>query len=74
MKQAKVSDFLTEQQIALVLHLWDHKTSAADFRQKVLAQVITPNMAEINRKLGQENDPRYLMYALEHMLSRSKPS
>lgn len=73
MKQAKVGDFLTDEQIALVFQLWTDKTSAADFREKVLAQVIQPNMAEINRKLGQENDARYLMYALEHMLTRMDP-
>jgi hypothetical protein len=73
MRNARIGDFLTDDQIALVFHLWTQKTSPADFREKVLARVIEPNMAQINRKLGQENHPRYLMYALEHMLTRLDP-
>jgi hypothetical protein len=40
-------------------------------RQQILSQVIEPNMADINRKLGQENDPRYLTYAVLYVLQRA---
>ena len=39
---------------------------------KIQAQVIEPNMAAINAKLGQENDARYLAYAVVYALSQAE--
>ena len=60
--------FLTEAQIAKAAKLYKahgHWDSVA----QIQAQVIEPNMAAINAKLGQENDARYLAYAVVYALS-----
>ena len=38
-------------------------------RIAVRDQIIIPNMARINRSLGQENNPDYLAYAVEYVLT-----
>ena len=35
---------------------------------KEFLKIITPLMPEINRKLGQENNPGYMAYALEFLV------
>jgi len=55
-------DFLTETQIKTVCKLRTAK--------KICDEVIAPNLDEINRKLGQENDPMYLAYACEHVVAQ----
>jgi hypothetical protein len=61
-------DFLTEEQITAAQELY--KTAEpGTFARLCAQQVIRPNMAEINRKLGQENDANYLAYACEYVFS-----
>jgi hypothetical protein len=63
--------FLTEVQIAQAVRLYEahgHWDSVA----QIQAQVIEPNMVAINTKLGQENSPRYLAYAVVYVLSQTK--
>ena len=62
MKTAKLTDFLTEDQIVEVAALWRTSPMPA---KSICEKVILPNIAEINRRLGQENDPMYLAYACE---------
>lgn len=57
MKQSKISDFLSEQQIQSCAKLYPDVDA-------IESQVIAPNMAEINAKLGQENSSRYIAYAV----------
>lgn len=59
-----IDQFLTPAQIKLSANL---KTARA-----ICDQVITPNIATINQKLGQENDPMYLAYAVEYVLSLAR--
>lgn len=61
MKTVSLTDFLTTEQIKQARKL----KSAA----KIAAQVIEPNIKEINKKLGQENDSLYLGYACEHVFN-----
>jgi hypothetical protein len=65
MKQATLPDFLTDAQIELCAELYPNREAIRD-------RVILPNMAEINRKLGQENDANYLSYAVMYVIRRSK--
>lgn len=67
-KTFAVADFLTVVQIQSCIRLW--KKDRNNFHANVLAEVIEPNMAEINRKLGQENDAGYLAYAVEYVLMK----
>ena len=64
MKTVTLPDFLTEQQIQKATELYPN-------REAIREQVIRPNMTEINRKLGQENDPDYLAYAVVYVIMRA---
>lgn len=59
--------FLTDEQITAALVLWRRPHMSRMFHCDVKRQIIEPNMAEINRKLGQENDPAFLAYAVEYV-------
>jgi hypothetical protein len=70
-KTITLPEFLTDGQIDKAVRLYEahgHWDSVA----KIQAQVIEPNMAAINVKIGQENDARYLAYAVVHVLSQRK--
>ena len=64
MKDITLQDFLTDEQIQAAARL---KTS-----RRIEAEVIKPNIVEIDLKLGQANDTMYLAYAVEYLLSQSK--
>jgi len=68
-KTMTLTQFLTEEQIAEAIHLY--KTRGCFAVSHIMARVIEPNMAAINAKLGQENDPRDLAYAVEYMLTHA---
>lgn len=59
MRTITLPDFLTNEQIEIAVNC----KSAKEITEKV----ITPNIDEINKKLGQENDPMYLAYACEYV-------
>ena len=71
MKTMTLPQFLTDGQIAEAFRLYKICVSEAiDFSDavaKIQAEVIEPNMAAINGKLGQENDARYLAYAVVYL-------
>jgi hypothetical protein len=68
MKTMRLPQFLTAAQIRVAAGLYaDHGMDAV---AEIQAQVIEPNIAAINAKLGQENDPRYLAYAVVYVLSQ----
>lgn len=69
-KTATLSEFLTEAQLAACVRLFELYGTAAV--TQIQAQVIHPNMPAINEKLGQENDARYLAYAVVHALSQTQ--
>jgi hypothetical protein len=69
-KHISIADFLTEAEIEQAITIY--KTAApGTFARLVAEQIITPNMARINKALGQENDSRYLAYAVEHVLNQA---
>lgn len=70
MRTIAVGDFLTQEQAKTACRLWALHGSGKAFIDAVVGEIIEPNLAEINRKLGQENDPRFLAYAVEHVLSQ----
>jgi hypothetical protein len=68
-KTVTLPQFLTEAQINEAVRLYQaHGTHAV---AQIQALVIEPNMAAINEKLGQENHPRYLAYAVLHVLTQT---
>jgi hypothetical protein len=66
-KTVTLPQFLTEAQITEVLRLYAFHGD--DAVEAIQTQVIEPNMATIDAKLGQENDPRYLAYVVVHVLA-----
>jgi len=66
-KTMTLPEFLTEPQINAALRLYE--IHGMDAVPQIQAQVIEPNMVTINAKLGQENDARYLAYAVLYVLS-----
>lgn len=65
MKTIAIGDMLTDEQIQRCCALYPS-------RERILEEVVKPNMAEINRKLGQENDPNYLSYAIVYVLGQGE--
>lgn len=69
-KQVTIGQFLTEAQIIAALAIW--RRDRANFRRRVVVEIIKPNMDEINRKLGQDNSPEFIGYALEYVFSKGE--
>ena len=68
MKTMTLPDFLTAAQIEHAQRIY--RKLNMDAVKVIREEVIEPNMAEINRKLGQENDASYLAYAVVYVLSQ----
>jgi len=71
MKSMTLPDFLTPAQIDSAQALYRKFKGTGKFATECAKQIIEPNIAEINRKLGQENDPKYLAYACEYVFSQT---
>lgn len=69
-KQFSIQDFLTEAQINQAAKIYKDTPSGRQATE-ICERVIKPNLAEINRKLGQENDPKYLAYVVEYVFSQT---
>lgn len=67
MKTMKVADFLTDHQIEQCLAL-AREHGVTKCHEPIREEVIRPNLAEINKKLGQKNHPGYLAYMIQHCL------
>jgi hypothetical protein len=63
-KTCKLGDYLTDAQIERCIALYP-STDA------IRREVIEPNMTEINRKLGQENDAQYLAYMVTYAIEQA---
>jgi hypothetical protein len=65
-----VADFLTqdEQERAIKLH---NEASPGSFARRCADEIITPVLPRINKKLGQENDAKYLAYVVEYAIVQS---
>lgn len=70
MKQITLPDFLTDEQIQAALAIYREHKDSGRVAALIAANVITPNMAVINQKLGQENDAHYLAYCCEHVFNQ----
>lgn len=71
MRTITLPDFLTPAQINKAKALYRlHKTTGR-FATVCAELVIQPNIEQINNKLGQENDPKYLAYACEAVFSQA---
>jgi hypothetical protein len=69
-KTVSITQFLTEPQILLARRLYAASRDQGDAVAQIHAQVIEPNLAAINEKLGQENDAHYLAYAVVYIFDQ----
>lgn len=68
-KSVRLPDFLTDAQIQRSIELYGlHGTASVS---PIETEVIAPNLAAINAKLGQPNNARFLAYAILHVLSQA---
>lgn len=67
-KLVRIGDFLTDEQIRKA-RLVQKTAPPTRLHKWLVEQIIRPNMAEINAKLGQENDEDYLAYAVEYAMT-----
>lgn len=74
-KQVKLSEFLTDEEINLCMKVAETiQAGSTEYVDWVANGITGPNIDRINQKLGQENDPRYLAYAISWvMLAGRKP-
>ena len=64
-KDVKIADFLTKAEIEKAKSLYiKHKPHL--LCSILVDKIIGPNLQRINESLGQENDPRFLAYAVEY--------
>ena len=68
-KTFTLADFLTSKQINEAKKIYDKLDSPA---KEICQKIIQPNIADINKKLGQENDPMYLAYVCEYVFEQAK--
>ena len=61
MRKITIEQFLTKEQIEKAINLKKAKD--------ICREIIEPNLSEINRKIGQENDAMYLSYMVEYVVS-----
>lgn len=77
-KQITIDQFLSDEEIDRAAQLFVQLEGTGKFASTLDAEIITPNIERINQALGQENNPRYLAYAVEYVLmesnKRSHPS
>lgn len=66
MRTVRLDHFLTDDQIKQAATIM-REAGPGEAAMRVCEEVIKPNISEINEKLGQENDPRYLSFALEYV-------
>lgn len=66
-----VSEILTKEEISSAKKLYD-SVDIGSFAKECSSQIIAPVIDRINNQLGQENDPTYLAYAVEHTFLKRK--
>ena len=70
-KTVAVTDFLTERQIGQALDIYEKAPDQGAAKREIQEKIIEPNLAAINRCLGQENDAAYLAYAVVYVCQQA---
>jgi heme oxygenase len=70
MKTMTIDQFLTSEEIDRAAALYQKLAGTGTFAATVDAEIIAPNMERINKALGQDNDSRYLAYAVEYVFNQ----
>lgn len=70
MKQISIFDFLTDQQVSEAWKLFVKCGKSGTSFHDAMTENLKPLMPEIDKKLGQENSPEFLAYAVEYVFLR----
>ena len=73
-KSVRITDFLNEEQWERAVAIWNEllkNPRPPSFAQRVCDEITAPNIAEINRMIGQENEPKFLAYFIEYIFIQS---
>ena len=70
MKSITIDQLLTPAELERAMVLYRQLAHMGRFAATLDAEIITPNIERMNKVLGQENNPRYLAYAVEFVLSQ----
>ncbi len=68
MVSVTIREFLTADEVDKAVKLYTYHRPA--FHKRCREEIIKPVIDRINADLGQENDPDYLVYAIEAVLAR----
>jgi len=71
MQMVTLNQFLSDREIRHAVKLFRELGSGGRFIHAVEENIIRPNLDRINAALGQENDPTYLAYAIEYVLTKA---
>jgi hypothetical protein len=70
----KLGDILTPAQIKKAMAIClDSDRTGKPAAPRITSELITPNIRRINKRTGQDNDTRYLGYAVEFALRENRP-
>lgn len=69
-KQVQIKDFITEEQFEAAFKLYV-TAEPGTFARRCATEIIEPILPEINQKLGQENNAKYIAYVLEGAFSQT---
>ena len=72
MHKITIDQLLTPAELARAVELYKAHAGTGRFAATLDAEIITPNIERMNKALGQPNNPRYLAYAVEFVLSQVK--
>lgn len=67
-RMVSLANFLSDEDVIQAEKIF--KTDRANFHKRVQTELIEPNIRRINLDLGQQNDPGYLAYAVEHVFNQ----
>lgn len=65
MKSVTLKDFLTPDEI--------EEARMLKHAREIKKKIVDPNLKRINAALGQQNDPMYLAYMIEYVVSIARP-
>ena len=63
-RSVRIEEFVTDE-------MFEQIKAIGPDAARIATEVMEPNMAEINRKLGQENDAHYLAYAVVYAMGKT---
>jgi hypothetical protein len=68
-KTVSIDELFTPDELAQALAIWRRLETPA---HEICEKVVKPNMARVNTKLDQENNPLYIAYMIEYVFNETE--